>query len=54
MCNSSPDLSVYNLLYKQEMRNLQARGEDMLRKVTVNSHESIETLKGSYDAVSPI
>lgn len=47
-------LSVYNLLYKQEMRNLQAYGEDMLRKITVNSHESIETLKGSYDAVGAI
>ncbi|KDQ22249.1 hypothetical protein PLEOSDRAFT_1109370 [Pleurotus ostreatus PC15] len=34
----------------KEMRNLQAYGEDMLRKVTANSHESIETLKGSYDA----
>lgn len=36
------------------MRNLQARGEGILRKVTVNSHEYIETLKGSYDAVGSI
>ncbi|KAF9493750.1 hypothetical protein BDN71DRAFT_1057681 [Pleurotus eryngii] len=34
----------------KEMRNLQSYHKDMLRKVTVNSHESIETLKGSCDA----
>ncbi|KAL4259354.1 KAR5 family protein, partial [Pleurotus pulmonarius] len=47
------NLQTYMRLWDEnlkEMRNLQARGEDMLRKVTVNSHESIETLKGSYDA----